>query len=591
MNVADYIVNFIANHGVSTIFMVTGGQAMFLNDAVYRNKKITPIFTHHEQAASMAAEAYGRITGNIGVTMVTAGPASVNALNGVVGAYVDSSPMMVISGQSSSNNVSYMEKTGIRQCGLQGIFMRPIATPVTKYFVTVDDPDKIAFYMEQAYYLARNGRPGPVWIEVPLDVQRMEVPKKEYYYEPFETEKPPQISVHDIRNVARLLTSSTRPLLVLGHGVRIAGAMDLVKQFLKTMHTPVVTTRLGIDLIETENPLFVGRPGLYGDRGAHFAVQNADCILAVGARLDPGVVGYEASDWGRKAKIIVVDIDSKELDKPGLSTAMKIRGDAKNFFTLLLAELSGKKIQKPTAWIKRCEYWRKTYPTVLLSYAKEKPVNSYFLTDRLSHLSDPSDMVVVDTSSPFHVVCQGWHLKKGQRFITTGGISTMGYWPAAIGACMAGNRRRTIVVTGDGCLQMNIQELATMKGANLPIKLFVINNGGYLLIRHTQKNHMEGRMIGESRESGLFIPDSIKVAKAYGIRSVRITSPIDIDKHIKEVLAGDDPVVCDVLSPHWQQIAPRIASDKMPDGRLVSKPYEDLFPFLERDEFEKANVA
>lgn len=585
MNVANYIVNFVANRGVKNIFMITGGQAMFLNDAIYQNKKIRPIFHHHEQAAGMAAEAYGRMTGNLGVAMVTAGPAAVNVLNGVVGAWVDSAPMMVISGQSSSANVSYMASSGIRQYGLQGIYMQPLASAVTKYYVFVDDPENISFYMEKAYYLATHGRPGPVWIDVPLDIQRAEIPAKlRQQFIPSEVNEIPMISPKDIARVADLLFAAKRPLFVAGQGIRIAKAQELLDEFLDKTDTPVVTTRLGIDLIDSQSKIFVGRPGLYGDRSANFAVQQADFILTVGARLDPGIVGYDAKDWGRRAKKVVVDIDSKELNKPGITPLIKIQGDAKEFLSLLLRKIGKTKFTDHSQWKAMCAKWRKKYPTVLPTYKNEKPVNSYYLTERLSLAAKKTDMIVVDTSSPFHVVCQAWKIKKGQRFLTTGGISTMGYWPAAIGVCVASGNKRTIVVTGDGCLQMNIQELATVKHTNLPIKLFIINNGGYLLIRHTQKTHMEGRLLGESAKTGLWIPDSIKIARAYEIKAVSIDSPKDIDRKIKEVLTFPGPVICDVKSPYWQFIGPRISSDKLPDGRMVSRPYEDMFPFLDKKE-------
>jgi len=585
MNVANYIVDFIANRGVENIFMITGGQAMFLNDAVYQNKKIKPIFHHHEQAAGMAAEAYGRISGNLGVAMVTAGPAAVNVLNGVVGAWVDSAPMMVISGQSSSTNVSYMASSGIRQYGLQGIYMQPLASAVTKYYVFVDDPENISFYMEKAYYLATHGRPGPVWIDVPLDIQRAEIPAKfRQQFSPSEVNDIPMVSPKDITKVADLLAAAKRPLLVAGQGIRIAKAQEQLDEFLVKTNMPVVTTRLGIDLIDSQSKIFVGRPGLYGDRSANFAVQQADFILCVGARLDPGIVGYDAKDWGRRAKKVVVDIDSKELNKPGITPLIKIQGDAKEFLSLLLRRIGKTKFTDHSQWKTTCAKWRKKYPTVLPSYKNETPVNSYYLTERLSLAAKKTDMIVVDTSSPFHVVCQAWKIKKGQRFLTTGGISTMGYWPAAIGVCVASGNKRTIVVTGDGCLQMNIQELATVKHTNLPIKLFIINNGGYLLIRHTQKTHMEGRLLGESVKTGLWIPDSLKIARAYDIKAVSIDSPKDIDRKIKEVLTFPGPVICDVKSPYWQFIGPRISSDKLPDGRMVSRPYEDMFPFLDKKE-------
>ncbi len=589
MNVADFIVDFIAKRGVDTVFMVTGGQAMFLNDACFRNKKIHSIFHHHEQAAGMAAEAYGRITGSLGVAMVTAGPAGINVLNGVLGAYVDSSPMMIISGQSSSANVSYMKNTGIRQYGLQGVYTESVVQGVTKYFASIDDPASIQYHVEKAYYLATHGRPGPVWIEIPLDLQRISIPEKlSKHFDPAEiagTVVRPQTA--DIERVSTLLSNAVRPLLVVGQGIRIAGAELLIEALLKKTKMPIVTTRLGIDLVPSNNPLFVGRPGLYGDRAANFAVQSADFILAIGARLDPGIVGYDARDWGRRAMKVIVDIDEKELAKPGLEPSVRIQSDAKVFLENLLESVKHTQVRSYTTWVKRCAFWKRAYPVCLPSYKKEKNVNSYYLSDVISKLAKPADTIVVDTSSPFHVVCQAWQVKKGQRFITTGGISTMGYWPAGIGVAMARRKGNTIVITGDGCLQMNLQELATVKQNKLPLKIFVINNGGYLLIRHTQKTHMEGRLMGESPETGLWCPDSMKIAKAYGIKAIRIKTPQEAEKKVREVLAYKGPVICDVISPKWQLIIPRVASEKTPDGRMVSKPYEDLYPFLDRDEFER----
>ncbi|MDO8559619.1 MAG: thiamine pyrophosphate-binding protein [bacterium] len=588
MRVADYIVKFLEDRGVSTVFMIAGGQAMWLNDALQRSK-ISPICTHHEQAAAMAAEAYGRISGKLGVCMVTAGPAGVNALNGVVGAFVDSSPMLVISGQSALPNVEYMKQSGIRQYGLQGIYLEPMIKPVTKYFVTVDDAAAIAYYLEKAVFEATTGRPGPAWIEVPLDVQRMEVPEKLlHHFEPPKTSAPGAQLAEHAAATAALLNKSQRPLLLVGQGVRIAKAEAAVAKLLARAPMPVVTTRLGIDVIDSGDPLFAGRPGLYGDRSANFAVQTADVIVAVGARLDPGMVGYDAKDWGRHAQKVIVDLDEKELHKPGLEHATRYRHDARAFLEALEQALAETRQPDRREWISRCQGWRRDYPTVSSAYQKETPVNSYFLADRLSQAADARDVIVVDTSSPFHVVCQAWRLKLGQRFLTTGGISTMGYWAAGIGACLGDGKRRTIIVTGDGCLQMNLQELATVKHHQLPIKLFVINNNGYLLIRHTQKTHMEGRMIGESPASGLWCPDSIKIAEAYGIRAVRISSPEGIDDKIQRVLSSDGPVICDVLSPEWQPVVPRVASEKRPDGSMVSRPYEDLFPFLSPDELRQA---
>ena len=587
MIVADYIVNFLQKKGVDTIFMITGGQAMFLNDAVFKTPKIKPVFNHHEQAAGMAAEAYSRTGGKLGVAMVTAGPGAINVLNGVVGAYVDSAPVMIISGQSSYATVSYMQETKIRQFGLQGINIAPIAKTVTKYFRTIDDPARVQYYLEEAYYQATSGRTGPVWLEVPLDIQRMEVPKK--LQEKFEIPKgmKPRSSLKkEVSKTLDLLYSSQRPLFLAGQGVRIAKAQDEFSKVINKAEIPTVTTRLGIDLIESNNPLFVGRPGLYPDRAANFAIQNADLIICVGARLDTGIVGYDAKDWGRHAKKVVVDVDNEEFNKPGINVDLKINGDAKDFLLEMLAQIEPKRLPDFVKWVRICSSWRKRYPMVLPKYKKERLVNSYYFTERLSKQAKGDDTIVVDTSSPFHVVCQTWEIKKGQRFLTTGGISTMGYWPAGIGACLATKGQRTLVITGDGSLQMNIQELATIKQNKLPIKVFVINNKGYLLIRHTQKTHMEGRLMGESPKTGLWCPDISKVADAYQIHSVVINDTSEVEEKIRQALSYPGPVLSDVKSPEWQLVIPRISSTRQPDGTMVSRPYEDLFPFLPLEELE-----
>lgn len=596
MTVAEYIVKFLESCKIDTVFMVTGGQAMFLNDAIYKSIKIKPIFNHHEQASAMAAEAYGRVKGIPGVAMVTAGPGSVNALNGVVGAWADSSPMIVISGQSNFSNVTYMKNSKIRQIGLQGIFTQPLIEPITKYFVTIDDPSRVPEYLQQAYDAAMSDRKGPVWIEVPLDIQRQEMPKK--YNRGFAKKTIKQNSTtmkgsyleRAVDDVLARLYNSKRPLILAGQGITLSGSAAKFLELISKINIPVITTRLGIDLIDSQNPLFVGRPGLYGDRPANFAVQNSDLIICIGARLDTGIVGYDPNDWGRNAKKIVVDLDSEELEKPGIEIETKIKADVKDFITTLNMKADMKKIPDVGKWIEYCNDLKQKYPMVVPKYKKGKLVNSYYLSEQLSKLADNGDVILVDTSSVFHVACQTWKIKGGQRFLTTGGISTMGYWPAAIGACVASGRR-TIVLTGDGSLQMNVQELATVKQNKLPIKIFVINNQGYLLIRHTQKTHLGGRMMGESPKTGLWCPNPADLAKAYKIKYFNINSSADVDRKIKQALAFKGPVICNVPSPLWQMIIPRISSMKKPDGSFESKPYEDMFPFLPEDEMKKNTLT
>jgi acetolactate synthase-1/2/3 large subunit len=592
MIVSDYIFDFLQRKGVDTAFMVSGGQAMFLVDSLGRHKAIRTICTHHEQSAGMAADAYSRITGKLGVALVTAGPGSVNIVNGLVGGWTDSAPMMIISGQSALSCVNYQAKSGIRQYGIQGINIQPFVEKATKYFVTVDDPAKIQYYMEKAYYLAMNGRPGPVWIDVPLDVQRMEVPEKLLYpYHP-ETKTATPSCTHDkLLKTWELLKDSKRPLIVAGQGVRIAKADLDLRKLIETLKIPLITTRLGIDLIESEHPLYVGRPGNYGDRAANFAVQNADFILAIGSRLSTASVGHDSESFGKHAVKVMVDIDPKELDKPGVQLDLKINSDAKSFILSLLSIINAGQMQDTNSWISICNGWKRDYPVVLPEYKNEKPVNSYYFTERLCEKTGSEDVVLVDTGSCFHVACQTWTVKKGQHFLTTGGLSSMGYWVAGIGACAANRYRRTIVITGDGSLQMNIQELATIKHNNLPIKIIIFNNNGYLLIRQTQRNFMEGRLFGEGPESGVWCPDSLRIAEAYGIKGVRINSVDELDPKIDEVLAYDGPVVCDVMTPEWQLLIPRVSSEKLPSGKLVSRKYEDMFPYLPEAELKRNMVS
>lgn len=590
MTVSEYIFQFLADKGVDTAFVVTGGQAMWLNDALAKNKKIHSIFCHHEQSCGMSADAYGRITNKLGVAVVTAGPGSINVVNGLVGGWTDSSPMMVVSGQSALSCVQYQEQSGIRQYGIQGIYIKPFVEKACKFFVTVDDPLKIRYYMEKAYYLAKSGRPGPVWIDVPLDVQRMQVPESlTYRFYPETSQENPQRGEH-VQEVMAYLQKAKRPLIIAGQGVRLANAADELRTFIERRHIPIVTTRLGIDLIESNHALYVGRPGNYGERSANFAIQNADFILALGSRLATAAVGHDARNFGKHATKVVVDIDPKELEKPSFKIDVKICDDVLAFLKALNAQDQDTPVNEE--WIKQCQLWKTKYPVVLPEYKNTKErFNSYYFVDRLCEKIDKDYMVIVDTGSCFHVACQAWKVKYGQHFLTTGGLSSMGWWVAGIGACAANHYGNTVIITGDGSLQMNIQEFATIAHNKLPIKVFILNNNGYLLIRQTQHNYMEDRFFGADAASGVWCPDAMKIADAYGIKGVRISKPEELDEKLAEVFAHEGPVICDVLTEEWQQIIPRVASDKLSDGTLVMRKYEDMYPFLPEEEFKENMVA
>ena len=591
MNVSEYIFEYFNKKGVEAAFMVTGGQAMYLDDAVGRNKNYSIICHHHEQACTMSAEAYGRITNKPAIALVTAGPGSVNAMNGVVGAYTDSSPMIVISGQANLSFVQYEEKTHIRQFGIQGINIRSMVEGLVKYFKTIDDLTRVNCYLEEAWEAATGERPGPVWIDVPLDIQRAEVPINQVIYR-----KKPIISdaYHletAVSSMVNHLNSARRPIWLVGQGVSLSGSRDYFRKLVEKAGVPVITSRLGIDLIESDNQLYVGRPGNYGERSANMAIQNADLIISIGCRLASSLVGHSPEQFGKHAYKIVVDIDQEELDKPGVHIDEKYRLDCKDVIFELNKRLACEKLSDYSEWVKQCNIWKTRYPVVQPDYKDQKPVNSYYFVDRLSSLAPSNANILVDTGSCFHVACQTWKIKKGQQFLTTGGISSMGYWCAGIGACIANNREDTVVITGDGSLQMNIQEFAPIHHNNLPIKTFVLNNNGYLLIRSTQRNFMEDRFIGEGPNTGVWCPELEKIAEAYEIPYLRIDDVDHIDEVVKKAFSISGPVICEVITPEWQALIPRITSEKMPDGRLVAHEYSDMYPFLSREEYMQNMIA
>ncbi len=591
MNVSEYIFDFFGKKGVNVTFMVTGGQAMYLDDAVGKNKNYSIICHHHEQACTMSAEAYGRIMNKPAIALVTAGPGSVNAMNGVVGAYTDSSPMIVLSGQANLSFVQYEEKTHIRQYGIQGINIRSMVEGLVKYFKTIDDVTKVDYYLEEAWEAATCGRPGPVWIDVPLDIQRAEVPVNQVKYN-----KKPVISDSyrlnaAIDSIMTHLAKAERPVWLVGQGVSLSGARESFRALAEKAGIPVITARLGIDLIESDNRLYVGRPGNYGERSANMAIQNADLIVSLGCRLASSLVGHSPEQFGKHAYKIVVDIDREELDKPGVAINEKVHLDCKEVIDSLVERVESTQLPDYTAWVDQCNTWKTKYPVVQPEYKNEKPVNSYYFIGKLSDLAPDNANILVDTGSCFHVACQTWKIKKGQQFLTTGGISSMGYWCAGIGACIANNREDTVVITGDGSLQMNIQEFAPIHHNNLPIKTFVLNNNGYLLIRSTQRNFMDDRFVGEGPDSGVWCPELEKIAAAYEIPYIKIDNVDEIEEKVKRVFEIEGPVICEVMTPEWQALVPRITSEKMPDGRLVAHEYSDMFPFLSREEYKENMIA
>lgn len=576
MIVSEYIFNFLYKKGCSTVYMVSGSSAMWLTDALCRNQDMTAICCHHEQAAAMAADGYGRVNNIPGCCLVTIGPGATNAITGVAQAYLDSSPMFILSGQANSRLLDYEVKTGIRQHGTQSLNLEPIVSPITKYFAAVMKPEDIRMHMEKAYYFAMHGRRGPVWIDVPVDIQNKQVPEEMEGYSVADDKQ----SGVDYDEIVQTLSKAEKPLILAGYGVRSGQAIDELKTLSRRIQAPVVTSRGGIDVIDSDDEWFVGRPGAYGDRASHFAIQQCDLLLILGSRLSVSTIGYYPHKLAEKAVKIMVDIDEKELAKEDVPVDYKYRVDVKTFLSQLLKKLPETVLEKRAEWKKHCRDMRSQYPNVKEEYQKEIPLNEYWVTQKLSEKADKGANIVVDTGSVCNIVSQSWNLKEGQRYLISGGLSCMGFWATAIGAYQKG--RQLIAITGDGSAQMNIQELATLKYNQIPVKLFIYNNNGYMLIRHNQHNYMDDRFLGVGPDSGLQTPDFCKVAGAYEVKAVKITKEVELESRIDEVLRAEEPVVCEIMVQEFAPIIPRIASKVMPDGSLKAVEFDDLYPFLEQ---------
>lgn len=577
MTVSEYIFNFLYEKGCNTVYMVSGSSAMWLTDALCRNRDMTAICCHHEQAAAMAADGYGRVRSDIpGCCLVTIGPGATNAITGVAQAYLDSSPMFVISGQANSRLLDYEMKTGIRQHGTQSLNLEPIVSPITKYFAAVMKPEDIRMHMEKAYYMAMNGRKGPVWIDIPVDIQNKQIPEKMAGYSIIE-KKADDI---DYEEIVQIINKAEKPLILAGFGVRSGQAVGELKELSAKIQAPVVVSRGGIDVMPSDSEWFVGRPGAYGDRASHFAVQQCDLLLILGSRLSVSTIGYYPQRLAEKAIKIMVDIDEKELAKEDVPVDYKYHIDVKKFISELLETLPQKALKKSDDWKVHCQNMRQQYPNVKAEYQKESPLNEYWVTKKLSEKAKENANIVVDTGSVCNIVSQSWILKEGQRYLISGGLSCMGFWATAIGAFQ--KERQLIAITGDGSAQMNIQELATLNYNKIPVKLFIYNNNGYMLIRHNQHNYMNDRFLGVGPDSGLQTPDFCKVAEAYGVKAVKITEEVELESKIEEVLDAKESVVCEIMVQEFAPIIPRIASKVMADGSLKAAEFDDLYPFLEQ---------
>ena len=588
MKLSDYVFSFVEKLGVTDVFAVSGGGAMHLVNSLGTNKNLSYIATHHEQAAAMAAEAYARISGKIGVALVTSGPGGTNTITGVCGAWVDSIPTLFISGQVTSDTL--IGNTSLRQFGIQESNIVELIKSVTKYAVTVTDPTQIKYQLQKAVYIATHGRPGPVWIDIPLDIQSKLInPSEIVSFIPNITNdtKEKLLLKRQVAESIILLKNAKRPVLISGYGIRLAKSETKYLSLIETLRIPIISSWTTSDLLSYNHKLYIGRSGIMGDRAGNFTVQNSDLLLIIGSRMSIPQVGHKHETFAREAIKIMVDIDNAELKKPSIKVDLPIQADAKKFITELLFQLNEQNIKiEVSDWIQKCNHWKTKYPIVLPEYKENKNnVNSFYFVDVLAKKLDKNAVVVTDMGTSFTCTMQTFKTKQGQRFFTSSGHASMGFGlPGAIGACFANNKKKTICISGDGGLQMNIQELQTLVHYNLPIILFVLNNNGYLTIKLMQQSHF-GKYVGSDKNSGVSCPDIVKVANAYGIKTERITNNNELHSKIDYVLAEPGPFVCEIIMPENQPLIPKLSSVKNSDGSFSSRPLEDMYPFLDRKEF------
>ncbi len=596
---ADYVADFLVNHGVSDCFSVVGGGAMHLNDALGHKEGLKVTYNHHEQASAIAAEAYARIDNKIAALCVTTGPGGTNAITGVLGGWLDSLPMFVISGQVRYDTTArytsqFTDGLPLRAVGDQEYDIVKSVEHMTKYAVMLEDPKNIRYVLEKAWHLATTGRPGPVWVDIPVNFQGGFIETDELVgYDPNEDAKmlPCEVSDDIVKTVLEKIKNAKRPVFHAGYGIRLSGGYDVFREVAEKLNIPIVTYWNAIDLIETDNPLYCGRAGNMGDRAGNFAIQNADLILAVGTRISIRQVGYNWQTWAREAEVIMVDIDPAEMKKHTIHVDMPIWADAKDFLTKLNNAVD-EKVNNSQEWLITCQRWKKEYPVVLDRQRQEngETANVYAFVDYLSSRLPENTLTAVSNGACCVVGSQSYVIKKGCRFANNSAVASMGYGlPAAIGTCIAGGRRETICLEGDGSIMMNLQELQTILTNKLPIKIFLINNNGYHSIRLTQTNLFSNHCkVGIGEESGdLSFPQFKRIAEAFGYRYFSAKSNAEMQKTVDEVLKTDGPVFCEIFTDTKQVWEPKSSTKRLENGTLVSPPLEDLAPFLPREELKR----
>jgi len=589
---SNYVAATLARAGIRHVFMVVGGGSMHLNDSLGKHPDLRYICCHHEQACAMAAESYARLTTRMAALNVTTGPGGLNALNGVFGAWTDSMPMIVISGQVRYDTTIASTGLPLRQLGDQEVDIVSCVRPITKYAAMVANPAEIRYHLERALWLAQAGRPGPTWIDIPVNVQGATIDETTLHpYDPAEdrAQSPPPVSRDLIAGVVERLRNARRPVLMIGAGVRIARAQEDLLRAVDLLRIPVVTGFDAHDIVTDDHPCNCGRPGSIGNRYGNFTVQNADVLLVIGSRLNVRQVSYNWKSFAREAYKIIVDVDPLELRKPTVVPDLPVHADAADFLKALIRELSPGGLTENAKWLGWCRSLRKRYPVVLPEYRERKDsVNPYCFMDALGKNLRDRDIVVTGDGTACVCSFQALPLRKGQRLYSNSGSASMGYdLPAAIGAAVGADGGDVVCLAGDGSIQMNIQELQTIVHHRFPVKIFVLNNNGYHSIRQTQTNFFGEPLVGCDSKSGVSFPDMERIAHAYGIPFVRCHRHDELDLTITRTLGTAGPAMCEVLLTAEQPFAPRISSRRLPDGRIVSAPLEDMFPFLDRAELRE----
>lgn len=587
IKVADFIANTLANCGIHHIFMLTGGGAMHLNDSLGKHPKLQVIFNHHEQASAMAAESYARLTNQIAVVNVTTGPGGLNAFNGVFGAWTDSIPMLIISGQVSYTTTIQSSGLNLRQLGDQECDVIKSVSPFTKYAAMITDANEIKYHLHKALHIATQGRPGPAWLDIPINIQGTYIQEKtlRIFNTKIETKKATRLNTK-IQQLIIKLQKAKRPVIIAGSGIRIANAHKAFLSLINQLKIPVTTAWNAHDLIADDNEYYVGRPGSIGDRAGNFSVQNSDFLLILGSRLNIRQIGYNWKTFARVAFKVMVDIDPLELIKPTLKIDLPIECDLAYFIDQLKLCIKHTTIPEKKEWLTWCKLRRKKYPVVLPEYWQlTSQVNPYCFMYALSQQLPENQITVTGNGTACVTAFQSMIIKKGQRLYTNSGCASMGYdLPAAIGACIGSGGKKIICITGDGSIQQNLQELATIAFNQYPIKIFILNNGGYHSIRQTQNNFFGKEFVGCGPESGLGFPDCKKLAAAYGIAYQPCDDHAGLQDSIATTLRYNSPSICEVLLTQDQNFSPKLSSKKLSNGKMISKPLEDLSPFLGEDE-------